>query len=67
MSAIIGWFICKIRKRHDWATITSYYHTKEGTDRVHYNWCLDCNKIKILAKSERDNEENSIDTDTTDS
>ncbi len=56
MSAIIGWFICKMRKRHDWATVTSYYNTKEGTDIVHYNWCLDCNKIKILAKSEREGE-----------
>ena len=53
MSAIIGWFVCKMRKRHEWATVTSYYNTKEGTDIVHYNWCLKCDKIKILASSER--------------
>jgi hypothetical protein len=65
--SVVGWFVCRmIRRRHDWATVTSYYNTKEGTDIVHYNWCLDCDKIKILAKSERriEGEGNVEDTDS---
>jgi len=52
--AIIGWFVCKLRKRHDWANVTSYYTEKDETNTiVHYNWCLKCGKIKILANSKR--------------